>query len=162
MTGAHSDERLRLLQKKSLSLKPKLLGFAVSTIRWMLLRANVVGGIRTRRTAVSLNISSCRASSKTVVVCLSMMAPKFFLAMMRAAFWLSVSSSALPPSIGDHPFSAKFSMCVRVSGSPTRSSKPALLRTLKGSKSLCWPNSNCSRSLSTAWWHRKTFPPKAS
>ena len=134
MTGAHSDEWL--LQRKSLSLKSKLLGFAVSTIRWMHLRAYVVGGIRTRTAAGSLNISSFKALSKKVVVCLAMMAPKFFLAMMRAPFWLSVSSSAPPSSIGDHPFSAKFSMCFRVRGSPTRSPNPALSRTLKGSKSL--------------------------
>ena len=134
MTGAHSDEWL--LQRKSFSLKSKLLGFTVSTIRWMHLRAYVVGGIKTRAAPGSLNISSFKASSKKVVVCLAMMAPKFFLAMMRAPFWLSVSASAAPPSTCDHPFWAKFSTCFRVSGSPMRSSKPALSRTLKGSKSL--------------------------
>ena len=98
--------------------------------------------------------------SKKVVVSLPMTAPKFFLAMMRAACWLGVSSSALASSMADHPCCAMFTMCCRVSGSFTKPIRPSLPRTLKGSKRLSSPMRNFDRRLSTTFSHKKTLPPK--
>ena len=138
----------------------KMLDFVASTILWMHLPAYVVGGTSTCSTFESLNISSFKDGSKKVVVSLPMTAPKFFLAMMRAACWLGVSSSALASSMADHPCCAMFTMCCRVSGSFTKPIRPSLPRTSKGSKRLSSPMRNFDRRLSTTFSHKKTLPPK--
>ena len=89
--------------KLTLSLKSKLLGFAVSTGRWMHFRAFVVGG-RGTRTTFSKHLFFQGFVKESRRLSLLIMAPKFFLEVMRVPFWPSVSSSASPSSIGDHFF----------------------------------------------------------